>query len=87
MKLSLRSLLLSLLFMLFVNINGFAQRGTCNPSERWCDGKCKEAKLCAGNPPPPGLVVPIDTNISLLLAAGLGLGIFFLISSGKKEKA
>ena len=36
-------------------------------------------------PPPPGLVVPIDSNISLLIAAGLGLGIFFLVSSRKKE--
>lgn len=29
-------------------------------------------------PPPPGLVVPIDTNISLLAAAGVLLGVYFL---------
>lgn len=30
------------------------------------------------NPPPPGLILPIDDNIYLLAAAGLALGIYFL---------
>jgi hypothetical protein len=32
----------------------------------------------ASVPPPPGLVVPIDSNISLLTAAGLLLGVYYL---------
>tara|TARA_R100000935_G_C2801864_1_gene150856 strand:- start:718 stop:1005 length:288 start_codon:yes stop_codon:yes gene_type:complete len=95
MKLFVRNLLLSLLFMFFINFNGYAQdpcapggANSCPSGQRCCGGTCKASKDCApGNPPPPGLVVPIDTNISLLLAAGLGLGMFYLISSGKKGKA
>ena len=34
-----------------------------------------------GGPPPPGLVVPIDTNSSILLIAGIFLGIYFLLLS------
>jgi len=36
-------------------------------------------------PPPPGLELPLDTNIIFLLAAGLCLGIYFLTTSGKKS--
>jgi len=58
----------------------------CDPGERFCDGACRPAKDCApGNPPPPGLVLPIDSNIYFLFAAGLGLGIYFLTASGKKS--
>ena len=59
----------------------------CNPGYVRCRGSdtCIPARNCGVGPPPPGLVVPIDSEISLLIAAGLGLGIFFLVSSGKKE--
>jgi len=30
------------------------------------------------NPPPPGLILPIDDNIYLLATAGFVLGIYFL---------
>jgi hypothetical protein len=30
------------------------------------------------NPPPPGLILPIDDNIYLLATAGFALGIYFL---------
>ncbi|HZJ35670.1 MAG TPA: hypothetical protein VFD29_03515 [Gillisia sp.] len=32
----------------------------------------------SGEPPPPGLILPIDDNIYLLATAGLALGIYFL---------
>lgn len=35
-------------------------------------------------PPPPGLELPLDTNIFFLLVAGIGLGIYFLTATGKK---
>ncbi len=38
-----------------------------------------------GGPPPPGLVVPIDTNRSILLIAGIFLGIYFLLLSRKNS--
>ncbi|MFN4761980.1 hypothetical protein ACKGJN_02550 [Gillisia sp. Q332] len=38
-----------------------------------------------GGPPPPGLVVPIDTNIYILLIAGIFLGIYFLLLSPKNS--
>ena len=61
----------------------------CEPGFVKCRGSdtCIKASLCGVGPPPPGLVVPIDSKISLLIAAGLGLGIYFLVSSGKKEVA
>ncbi len=31
-----------------------------------------------GNPPPPGLKLPIDDNIYILATAGFALGIYFL---------
>jgi len=67
-----------------------AQNGNgnpCDPGERFCDGECRAAKDCKGNPPPPGLVLPIDSNIYFLLAAGLGFGIYFLGFTGKKSPA
>lgn len=39
----------------------------------------------SGEPPPPGLVLPLDTDIFILFAAGLGLGIYFITASGKKS--
>ena len=59
----------------------------CDPGYVHCRGaaECTPARECGVGPPPPGLVVPIDSKISLLIAAGLGLGIFFLVSSRKKE--
>lgn len=43
-----------------------------------------QANSGPGGPPPPGLVVPIDNHLSLLIAAGLSLGIYFFASAGKK---
>jgi hypothetical protein len=52
---------------------------------KYCNGGCYPAADCnRKNPPPPGLVLPIDSNIYFLLAAGLGLGIYFLGFKGKK---
>lgn len=76
-----------LLILIFFSVSyGYGQRGPCEPGFVQCRGgaECIPARQCGVGPPPPGLVVPIDSNISLLIAAGLGLGIFFLVSSGKK---
>ena len=55
---------------------------------KYCNGGCRPAAECRqGGPPPPGLVLPIDSNIYFLLAAGLGLGIYFLGFAGKKFPA
>lgn len=38
-----------------------------------------------GGPPPPGLVVPIDTDVYILLIAGLFLGSYFLLLTRRKS--
>lgn len=35
-------------------------------------------------PPPPGLVVPIDSGIPILLISGLLLGIYFVLTCRRK---
>ena len=75
-----------LLILIFFSVSySYGQR--CDPGYVRCRGSatCIEARLCGVGPPPPGLVVPIDSKISFLIAAGLGLGIFFLVSSRKNE--
>ena len=76
-----------LIIFLFFSVGYSYGQERCDPGYVRCRGgqDCIEARLCGVGPPPPGLVVPIDSKISLLIAAGLGLGIFFLLSSGKKE--
>lgn len=37
-----------------------------------------EMTVASNNVPPPGLVVPVDENIYVLVIAGLGLGIYLL---------
>ena len=78
-----------LIFLFFSVGSSFGQREPCEPGFVYCRGSsvCVAARTCGVGPPPPGLVVPIDSNISLLIAAGLGLVIFLLVSSGKKEVA
>jgi hypothetical protein len=57
----------------------------CPKGQKFCNGECRDAAVCRqGGPPPPGLVLPIDSNIYFLLAAGLGLGIYFLGFTDKK---
>ena len=76
-----------LLIFIFFSVSYSYGDNPCPPGEVHCRGSaaCTPARDCGVGPPPPGLVVPIDSKISLLIAAGLGLGIFFLVSSGKKE--
>ena len=66
----------------------FAQKNKgpgCPAGQKFCNGDCHLAAECKqGGPPPPGLVLPIDTNIYFLLAAGLGLGIYFSGFANKK---
>jgi hypothetical protein len=60
----------------------------CAPGEEFCRGRCRPQAACTkGGPPPPGLVLPIDSNIYFLLTAGLGLGVYFLGFAGKKFPA
>lgn len=58
----------------------------CQPGFVRCRNSttCIPARQCGVGPPPPGLVVPIDNHLSLLIAAGLSLGIYFFASAGKK---
>ncbi len=62
-----------------MSFNSYGESGPCNPGFVQCRGStdCIPARECGVGPPPPGLVVPIDSNLYLLLAAGLGLGIYF----------
>jgi len=94
MKVSVRNIFVSLLFIFFINLNGFGQSctgpgsGGCGPGRLCCNGQCVTANTCApGNPPPPGLVVPIDSNISILIISGIGLGVYFFAFQRKKETA
>lgn len=94
MQIQLRKILLFLVFVFFISFAGWGQNGSfysgpgnsgCGPGLLCCNGKCVSANTCApGNPPPPGLVVAIDSNISLLLP-GIGLGVYFIVSSRRKE--
>jgi hypothetical protein len=69
-------------------LSSYAQNNPCDPGSKICfDGTCHTNLFCNKNPPPPGLVLPIDSNIYFLLAAGLGLGIYFLGFAGKKFPA
>lgn len=76
-----------LLIAIFLSVSYSYGQGRCTESGYAPCGpnhECIPRNQCGGrNPPPPGLVVPIDTNTGLLLFAGLGLGIYFLVSSGK----
>jgi hypothetical protein len=65
-------------------------KNPCDSGYKPCGdyGVCTLARDCKGtNPPPPGNVLPIDSNIYFLLAAGLGLGIYFLGFAVKKLPA
>jgi len=76
MKLIAPNIILLWVFILVISTFAWAQ-----------DNKLPEPQMNSGpgGPPPPGLVVPLDTNIFILFAAGLGLGIYFLKASGKKS--
>lgn len=53
-------------FMILYSTMSFAQ-----------DGKTPPAPVKASGTPPPGLVLPIDDNVWVLVAAGLILGVYF----------
>ncbi len=75
--------LFALLFSMSFSSYGLQR---CDPGFVRCRGgaDCIPARDCGVGPPPPGLVVPIDNHLSLLIAAGLSLGIYFFASAGKK---
>lgn len=87
MKIYLRHIIFILVLLFSMSNPSYAQE-PCEPGYVRCRGNanCIPARQCGVGPPPPGLVVPIDTNLGFLLAAGLGLGIYFLVSAGKKEQ-
>ena len=84
----MKRIVLAIIFLFLVEWPSFAQ-GPCDKGYAPCgpDHICKPIIECKGGPPPPGLVLPIDSNIYFLLAAGLGLGIYFLGFTGKKYPA
>ena len=86
MKLYFKGVLF-ILFLLLLSFEGFAQ--PCPPGQAPCgrDNTCKDVSQCRGGPPPPGLVVPIDSHISYLFISGLGLGIYFMVANRKKKAA
>ncbi|UJH90063.1 hypothetical protein LZ575_14190 [Antarcticibacterium sp. 1MA-6-2] len=87
MKLKLRHIIPVVVLLFTMSYNTFGQARPCPPGEVPCGANhtCLPRGSCGGpNPPPPGLVVPIDSNLSFLLIAGLGLGVWFFASSGKK---
>ena len=83
----MRRTVLFIIILISFSLFSYA-KNPCDPGSKPCgkDGACTEAKYC-NNPPPPGLVLPIDSNIYFLLAAGLGLGIYFLGFANKKHPA
>jgi hypothetical protein len=78
-----------LFFAILFSFSPYALAQTCTTQGfKFCNGGCYPAADCnRKNPPPPGLVLPIDSNIYFLLVAGLGLGIYFLGFAGKKFPA
>jgi len=88
-NLLMKRFFLFIAILLSFGVSSYAKNDKpCEPGYKPCglEGKCVAAKYC-NNPPPPGLVLPIDSNIYFLLAAGLGLGIYFLGFTGKKFPA
>jgi len=80
----MKRIVLFIAILFSFGVSSYAQP-TCGPGQKYCSGACRPAADCRqGGPPPPGLVLPIDSNIYFLLAAGLGLGIYFLGFTGKK---
>tara|TARA_R100000935_G_C2801864_1_gene150855 strand:- start:318 stop:545 length:228 start_codon:yes stop_codon:yes gene_type:complete len=43
-----------------------------------------QAQSGPGIPPPPGLVVPIDSNIVILIICGILLGVYFIIDRKRR---
>ena len=94
MKIFVRHIIVALVLLLSMSYYSYGQgnkgshESPCDPGWVRCRGAsvCIPARQCGVGPPPPGLVVPIDTNLGFLLAAGLGLGIYFLVSAGKNEQ-
>jgi len=86
----MKRIILFIAILLSFSSYALTQQDPCDPGKKRCNGvgDCVHASQCApGQPPPPGLVLPIDSNIYFLLAAGLGLGIYFLGFTGKKFPA
>ena len=88
MKIFVRHIIVALVLLFSMSYPSYGQGNPCPPGQIYCRGveTCIAARLCGVGPPPPGLVVPIDHNLGFLLAAGLGLGIYFLVSAGKNEQ-
>jgi hypothetical protein len=84
----MKRIVLFIAILLSFGLSSYAMKDKpCPPGHQICqDGECHTAKYCNshGGPPPPGLVLPIDSNIYFLMAAGLGLGIYFLGFTDKK---
>lgn len=77
-----------MVMLFFMGFSGYGQR-PCPPEQVPCgrDNKCTDRRDCRGgpNPPPPGRVVPIDNHLSLLLAAGICLGVYCFVFVGRKS--
>jgi hypothetical protein len=85
----MKKIILVLAVLFFMGFSGYGQARPCPQGAVPCgpDHTCLPRNECRGgpNPPPPGLVVPIDNHLSLLLAAGLCFGVYFFVSKGNKS--
>ena len=66
-------------FLIFLALSIVDVNAQCEDCNSFCNPNTGE---CITNPPPPGLNVPIDSNLKFLFIGGLFIGGFFFYKKG-----